>query len=73
MKYQVEDWVWTPDRQWKIQEHLYSANTVLMLYKYTLDTYEIFHNEHLEQAQKELENEIQHLERALELEKENYK
>lgn len=69
MKYQVEDWVWTPDRQWKIQEQLFLVNSALRLYKYALDTSAIVNNEHLEQAKKELENEIQHLERALELEK----
>ena len=42
MKYQIEDWVWTPDRQWKITETLYSANMTLMLYEHITELYEFF-------------------------------
>lgn len=73
MTYRAEDWVWTPDRQWKIMETLYSANMALMLNEHALELYEFFGKENLEQVKRDLENEIQHLERALELEKEYYK
>lgn len=71
MKYRIEDWVWHENRMWKITETLYSANMVLRLYEHALELYEFFGKENLEQAKRELENEIQHLARALELEKEN--
>ena len=73
MTYRVEDWVWTPDRQWKIMVTLYSANMTLWFYKHISDQYGFFEKENLEQVKRDLENEIQHLERALELEKEYHK
>lgn len=73
MKYRVDDWAWTPDRLWKITELLYSANMTLMLYEHILELYEFFSKEDLEQIKRNLKNTIQHLARALELEKENEK
>lgn len=71
MRYRVEDWVWHENRVWKITETLYSANMVLMLYEHALELYEFFGQEDLEQIKRNLKNTIQHLARALELEKEN--
>lgn len=78
MNYCIEDWVWSPVRRAKIEFHLMLAKNQIdllqKLHKLASDypfIYPYLKFEYMEKTLNENENAQKHLERALELEKEN--